>query len=419
MSLPTEAIETGDLDWCGLSDTAPAGPAAAAIEARPMRFAARLHRNLADLSAVWTRLETEGCSTVYQRLDWLACVCEHLAGPARVTPLFVEVFDAATDETVLLLPLAATRRFGVAVVGWLDLGVCDYAAPLMAPGAVLSAEEAEQAWTAVLASLPGTDLVDLRQIPLEVAGVANPLASLRHCRPMGMQAFGLALEGDPKTLMRRLMGGKAHRDLVRRQSRMAERGPMSMVEAATEAEVATLFATMLDQRRRRFQKLGRFDLLSRPEVQAFYRDAALRSLRAGGPARLFGIRVGDQWVATAYMLVHAGAVHGIILSIGGEEWNHCAPGMIMAARVMEWSLQQGHVYFDMTVGNLPYKSDLGAQARMLHRHIEALTVLGGIGLRAITATSIVVAWVQRRPKLFRLIRTARQRMRRLADRSPT
>ena len=86
--------------------------------------------------------------------------------------------------------------------------------------------------------------------------------------------------------------------------------------------------------------------------------------------------VDGEWVALAYILVHANVFHGILITAGDEKWARFSPGLLMVTGLMEWSAAQGHLYHDMSVGNLPYKADLGAEQRMLYEINEALSPVG-------------------------------------------
>ena len=169
---------------------------------------------------------------------------------------------------------------------------------------------------------------------------------------------------------------------------------------------------MVEQRRQRFREIGRFEILDTPAVEAFYRDMALRSLRDGGPVKLFGIAVGDEIVATTYMLVHGGSMHGIILSMGGSEWSAFSPGHLIAIMMIEWAAAHGLTYFDMTVGSLSYKSRLGGQARALHRLLEPHTLRGRLAASVLLASAHGTAWLQDHSRVSMVLRTMRQRIRR-------
>jgi CelD/BcsL family acetyltransferase involved in cellulose biosynthesis len=376
------------------------------------RFAARLVWSLAEIEPIWARLEATGHATVYQGRPWVRCVIHHLAGPAGARPFHVVVSDADTGAVLMILPLMLTRRLGVRTISWLNLDVCDYATPLLAPGVRLSPEEAAAAFAAVETVLPACDLLDITQIPESVGGVDNPLALLRDRRLMSLQHFGATIEGDPTTIVARRVGGKAHRQLRKQWRRLEARGATALVEATSEAEVSTMFATLVRQRGERFRKLGRAEILTRPEILAFYEDMASRSLGGRGPARIFGLMVGAHMIATAYVLVQDKAYHGIILAMDDDGWAKFSPGLLLVCELMAWSAREGHVYHDMTVGDLPYKEDLGAKPQALYRVIRARTPVGAVA--AVVRLAIVGAKDRLRahPRLFQAARGLRHDLRR-------
>ena len=165
--------------------------------------AARCYRHLQDIEPKWKEIEADGLLTAYQRLDWVRGICQDLLARSTVQPIFVEVFDATSLDTVMILPLMMKRRLGARIIVWLDLDVCDYAAPVLRGNTVVTAESARRCWAAVRAVLPPHDLLALSQIPTFVAGGRNPLALLPEARRMALTASGLDIQGDPKTFLAR------------------------------------------------------------------------------------------------------------------------------------------------------------------------------------------------------------------------
>lgn len=323
----------------------------------------------------------------------------------------MEVIDAVTQRPVMLLPLLRYRRPGHRVIEWLSCGVCDYAAPLLAPGLALSAKEAAAAWAAARAVLPPADLLRVKGIPQHVFGVANPLASLAQARRSSLVSAGIALDGDPDTLLQRKCNPSFLRDLGKASRRLQRCGEVRFVEAQTRAEIEEIFAALLTQRLARFRKLGRFDLLTNPAAVAFHRDAAIQGLK-GGPARLFGLRVGDEWVATCYVLVHHGALQGLLLAMADDTWRRCTPGLQIVARTMIWASQQGLDYYDMSVGSLHYKKEIGGRETPLFAIDEALTLRGRLLLAGLRQMEVGKAWLQTHPRTFEQLRAGRRTLRR-------
>ncbi|MBX9934256.1 MAG: GNAT family N-acetyltransferase [Methylobacterium sp.] len=384
----------------------------AGASATPASFSARLHPDLASASHLWRSLQEAGACTAYQRLEWVESLVAHLMPGSGASLLVIEVGDAASGRPLMLVPLVRLKRRGYSTIQWLDLGVCDYAAPILAPGTALSAAEAAQAWDAVRAVLPKVDLVRITRIPQDIFGLPNPLALLPAARTIPLKASGIVLEGDAETVIKRTCSASTGKDIVRRRKRVASLGQVRFVEARTPEEAGRIFDVLLRQRRERFRELGRFDLLDRPEVVAFYRDVALRSV-PDGLVRVFGIEVNGEWIATAYGLEHGGAFHGILLAIAGEAWKPLAPGILIAAEIMEWSRRNGLTYLDFTIGDLPYKNSFRPISRDLMEVAEARSLRGHLVLGIERAQVGAKAALQRHPALFERLREVRQRLRRL------
>ena len=376
------------------------------------RYMAKLHDALDTIAPAWRRLEASGTLLAYQRLDWVEQIVVHVAGPAHARPIFVEVSERATGRPVLILPLALLRRRMHSTITWLSLGLCDYAAPIMADADPMTPDAAAAAWDAVLAVLPKADLIEIVQVPETVEGVANPLMALAACRPMAFTASGIAMDGEPETLLKRLCRSSTLRDLGKQRRRLKRAGTVAFVCARTPGEVDAIFSALVEQRRRRFAAIGRFDLLARPEIEAFYRATALQGLQ-GGPVRLFGLSVDGQWVATFCGLLHGTTFHGLIVTMSdAEAWRTTSPGLQVYGDCLCWARSQGVTYFDFSVGDMAYKRDFGAAIRPLSQLVQPLTARGRLVERTRRAADAGQAWLRRHPALFERLRTARRRLRR-------
>ncbi|GGE10634.1 acetyltransferase [Aureimonas endophytica] len=377
------------------------------------RFLVRRHATLDKLAPLWRDWQEAGAVGAYQRLEWVELLLAHLGGPARARPLFLEVREAAGDRPVMILPLVLRWRRGLRRLAFLDLMVCDYAAPLLAPDRELSPAEAEAAFAAIRAVLPKADLLEITRIPATVGGRPNPLAHLARHRPIAMTSSGIAIEGEAETLLRRLMSASAFKDLGKRRRRLERAGTLRFERAATPEAVERTFAALVEQRRRRFGEMGRFDLLARPEVLAFYRDAALLGLSSGA-ARLFGLWVDETPVAAAYGLVHGGAFHGLLLTLSGDEaWRNASPGLQIVGECLRWSRAEGLDYFDFTIGDLPYKRDFGTEPRALGEIALPLTPAGRIALGAARLREAAMRRLGEHPAAHARLQKARRLARRL------
>lgn len=387
---------------------------ASAHKAAPRSFTASLHHDLSSVEPIWRMLERDGRSTPFQRYDWAKLIAKHLLAPSD-SLLVVEVKDAASGQALMLMPLLMSRKTGYSEIEWLNGGVCDYSAPLLADDVDWTPESARAAWQAVRAVLPPADLICIDGIPATVEGLDNPMAMLSRVDVSALPTFGMAIDGDPATVLERCCPPTFMRDYSRKKRKLEKVGRPEFVEATTPQEVDELFAVAQAQRAERFRKMGRFDLMAQPKVAAFYREAAMQGLR-GGAGRIFALKVGDEFPATLYGLKHGTVFQVLLPTMAGGAWTNCSPGMLMLAGVVEWARGEGVDYFDMSVGDLAYKRDIGGRQDRLYRLTEALTLRGQAVLRVRETALKGRRWLKEHPQLFERLRATMQSVRRLKGR---
>lgn len=369
-------------------------------------FTARRHDTLETLEPIWRVLETEGLATAFQQFDWVRTIEEHLARPRGIRPFVVEVSDARSGEMRMLLPFTLTRTATHSVIEYMGLNVCDISAPLIAPGYSFPEKSGEALWAAISAVLPQADLVHIDLIAPRIHGRVNPLATLPGLHKGPLQSFDVAIEGDPETIVDRLVSGRMRRTLKKSSKRMTERGDVRFLIARTGEDLDTLLPVMIAQRLERFRALGRFDLLADPHVQAFYEQAAIASLDGRGPVRVFGLSVAGEWIATAYGLVHAGTFHLTIVTMAGGDWEACSPGMAIIARFIRWARKEGLTTMDFSLGEMDYKTGFGGQAHDLYALSCPLTLRGRIVVAARRATVWMRERAKAHPGLYNHLRSA-------------
>lgn len=374
-------------------------------------FTARLHTSLETVKPLWLRFQESGVCTGHQNYAWAEGIVARLM-PDGADLLIVEVNDAATGAPRMLVPLIRRQAFHHRVIEWLNCGVCDYAAPLLADASPWTAQSAQAAWAAVRSVLPPADRFHITGIPTTINGVANPLASLAAIRDSIYTTFGLAIDGEPETVLKRRCKPSFVKEFNKDWRRLERLGGVELVEAGTPAEVEQTFGELLRMRLSRFRELGRFDLLTREPVVDFYRNAALKGL-SDGSVRLFGLRVGEALIAVQYLLVHQGTVHALLIAMDQSAVPNVSPGIMIMGRLMSWAREQGCGYFDLSVGNQSYKERMGAMGSVLVELCHGYTMRGSAASTAINLRSRSEAFVRSRPGLFKTVQGTMRGVRRL------
>ena len=376
-------------------------------------YTARLHTSLEAVRPLWLRYQADGVCTAHQHYAWAEGIVAGLM-PKGAELLIVEVSDAATGAPRMLVPLMRRPAFRHRVIEWLSCGVCDYAAPLLADASPWTRQSAQAAWAAVLSVLPPADRIHIMGIPQRISGVANPLALLAATRDSNQTTFGLAIDGDPETVLKRVCRPSFVKAFNKDWRRLERLGGLELVEADTPALVELIFDGLVRMRLSRFREMGRFDLLTREAVVGFYRNAALQGL-SDGSVRLFGLRVGEALLAVQYLVAHQATVHALLIAIDQNAVPNVSPGLLIMGRLIGWARAHGFDYFDLSVGSQGYKGHIGAASSVLREICEPLTMRGRGANAAILFRSRAELYVRSKPRLYKAVKSVARRLRQLKD----
>ncbi|TIW95085.1 MAG: GNAT family N-acetyltransferase [Mesorhizobium sp.] len=374
-------------------------------------YTARLHTSLEAAGPLWLRFQADGVCTAHQNYAWAEGIVARLM-PEGADLLIVEVNDAVTGAPRMLVPLMRRSAFRHRLIEWLSCGVCDYSAPLLADASPWTRQSAQAAWAAVRSVLPPADRIHITGIPQEINGIANPLALLTATRDSLHTSFGLAIDGDPETVLKRLCRPSFVKAFNKDWRRLERLGGVELVEANTPALVELVFGDLVRMRLSRFRELGRFDLLTQGTVVDFYRNAALEGL-SDGSVRLFGLRVGEALIAVQYLLIHQVAVHALMIAIDQGAVPNVSPGLLIMGKLMSWARGLGLEYFDLSVGNQSYKEHMGAKGSSLGELCHENTVRGSAVSTAIKIRNRTEVFVRSKPRLLKAIQGLMRGLRRL------
>ncbi|WP_041801345.1 GNAT family N-acetyltransferase [Rhodopseudomonas palustris] len=358
----------------------------------------------AEFRHTWKSFEQSATATAFQRLSYIQALLANIVPQRAVEPILVGVRDTSCGAIVLVASLMRTRRHGVSVIEALDLGLCDYFAPLIRPGLEFSAVEFDELWREICGALKPVGALSIEKIPAEIFGYPNPLAKLPSARPTN----------DFATTLRMRAADGAHLvdlqsySVVRKANRLCRKpenwGNIQLELADTAAALQQALDLMVAHRLVRSHALGRHDLLDDRGFIAFYRQLAQDGL-ADGSVRVFVLSSDAEPIAVVYSLVHRNALTVVVPSMTTEErWRKLSPGLVAMVKCCEWADREGFHNFDLSVGALQYKTRFGGDQRRLYEIRQALSPAGLLITAEVTAKRRLRAFAARHPKAKALVR---------------
>lgn len=338
-------------------------------------WSATIHNDVRELERVWRDLETTGHATAFQRYDWVAPWYAAVTAAGLAEPMIVAARRRGARDPEFLLPLALHVEKRLRTITMADLRVSDYAAPVMAANLGLTAASFQPLWAAILEALPVCDLIRLRKIPAQYAGTDNPLVWLRGVIPFVVSAYGLPISLPFEACCRERFGKERFRKVRSAWNRLHALQPIEFVVHSGTQDADTLFETFVQQRQARFRALGRPDIYEEPVWQGFYRS--ITRGHHGRPIGVVSALLGDgRPFVTNFGVVFNGAFHDLAQGFVPSELDKFSPGTLLNYRTMQWAAESGLTYYDFTVGDEPYKRQLGSGEVPLYEWISPRSSLG-------------------------------------------
>ena len=331
-----------------------------------------------DLAAVeqdWDTLTQSGRYTPFQTRSWLM-PWYAIAGPHfGAKPLFVTVRDRSTGAPVMMLTLCVRRLGALKIIEFADGSLSDYNAPILAKDFAPNEREMRTLWRDILSALPAADIVRLEKLPTNVGGASNPVRFLQGIRPMTIDSWRIDLPATRAAYDTELLTSTFRKELRRKGRRVESRGKATLVHARDVDDALRIFRALADMRAKRFEELGRENVLSVPALKAFYEAVIVQGWQQGF-TMLSSLEVGGEIVAALFALKQADTYYLLFSAFQNGEWKSSSPGNVALDRMATHLIETGVGVFDFTIGNESYKRDFGARPQSLATVDYSRSVLG-------------------------------------------
>lgn len=337
----------------------------------PVKWAATLHafRKLEEILPLLDGLE----STVFQSRHWLACWLD-VFGKDPDIECFLLTVENDRQMVVLALPLVRRIKGGIRVIEFTDLGVSDYAAPLLRRDALAGLPEKDRLWALILDALPTADLLCLERLCPFVQDMPNPLHAHPWARRNRISGWRLPL---PETWesCQASMSPKT-RDNLAKTGRRFSKIPNSCIAAVANIEEGLSALGELERMQEdRIQEKGLAYFLNDSRCRTFYRRLVETGIESGRTL-MARMQVEDETVAVNFA-VQTG-VETVYLRVANRfgEFAKLSLGNL----VTEFLIREAHgrksQVFDFGMGYYEYKRRFGATEAPLMDLVLPLSIRG-------------------------------------------
>jgi CelD/BcsL family acetyltransferase involved in cellulose biosynthesis len=349
--------------------TKPVVPASATRGYRPMRAEARWFRSFSEVAPLLDGLE----GSVFQSRLWLECWYSTFAAEAAIEPLLLLLRDH-DGEVILACPLIRRRAGRLLVFEFPDLGVSDYAAPLLRRSALALLPSGAELWRMLAAALPTGDLVRFDRLAPLAAGMPNPLLGAPKIRESRIAGWKIPEIDNWESYFGSLSARQQDNLNKNRRRFLRHPGAEICIHKSPQAAQEALARLELLQQTRMSGK-GLSYQLDTPRIAAFYR-ALVEQGTESGQTLMVELRAGDEMVAANFTVL--AGMEAVYLRVGNQfgEWGKMSPGVMVTELAMQEAVRRGVTMFDFGMGDYVYKRRLGAVKMPLRDLIHPLSIRG-------------------------------------------
>jgi CelD/BcsL family acetyltransferase involved in cellulose biosynthesis len=326
----------------------------------------------------YTTLFSTSEATAFQHPIWLNSFYAELVAKRNAKPVFITGRSGPEGQLVFLLPMISRRLGGITLLEATDLGVSDYAVPVV-DQAWLAAEAGNASAIAqqVSFAIPRHDLLHIRNIREEHIELWR-LFFDQPVQQHDFSAHALDLTTAGKDWRNQMLADDFRKRFERKRRKFANSNEARIRVLDDPAEAAAGINKLAELRHGRFEG----DMIAYDFVRDFYAGVAAKGC-ASGYAATYVFEVGDEMVGVAFAIAHAGRLNYLLIGCDYMRHGSLSPGMMIYDRMIDDWADKGGAQYDFTIGDEPFKFDFGTKPTLMWEMVNTATLQGRafMGLR--------------------------------------
>lgn len=332
------------------------------------------------LGGEFARLFAASTATAFQHPIWLSSFFRILAPSRGAQGVIITGRDRASGALRFVLPMILRTKSGVTLLEATDLGVGDYAAPVIeAEWLALHAAASQDIAERIAALLPRHDTLRIRPVRDEHLALWR-LFFRAESQALDFSAHATTLEADADRWRSRALSPSFQRYLERKRKRFAKAPGARVRRIGQPSEAAAAINRLAALRAGRFDG----DPIQQPAVLAFYAEVASAGTPSG-MARAYVAEIDGELVGCTFAIASGGQCHYLLIGCDYERHGRLSPGLVLYdAMIVDWIAAGGSV-FDFTIGDEAFKADFGVCSTPMHIISHQATMRGRIAAVALSA----------------------------------
>lgn len=318
----------------------------------------------------YTKLYDNSDASVFQHPIWLSEFYTSLALEREAQALVVTGRNVSDNSLVFVLPLIERNLNFVRLIETADLGVSDYASPVVDQDFLTKFGRSEMFAPLVADAIGCYDVLRLKPIREDMRDIWQIFFN-HQFEALDFSTHATHMQA-PYDEWRSEVFGKSHIKYIdRRMRKLGREGDIRFALVSNEVEIDDALSFLAKQRKGRFEG----DPIQNDYVEAFYKSVARRGLKTGY-SRTYSLEVDGSRVGVVFGVADEKRYHYLLIGCDYEKFGKFSPGFLMYDEIMRDWVNSGGDVFDFTIGDEPFKAKFATEATQMYQILEAGSLIG-------------------------------------------
>ncbi len=311
-------------------------------------------------------------ATAFQSPTWLDMFYQILAPHRGADKLVITL--RKNRELLGVVPLIRRNKSGLVLIEPTDLGVSDYASPVLSEAGRAALRTDPTLAVTFIGTVGSHDILRIQPALPDHASDWQTLV-LSEPEEAGFGAHAVDLSPPFEEWRKNNLDRKLSGMVARKGKRWKKQHQVDLQRLETAEDIAKAIKCLVHFRQGRFDG----DPIQTPEVEEFYAAVA----REGG-----GNGLAETWVLSSdgsiagilFGITHAGRFYYLLIGADYDNHGRHSPGLQMYDWIIEDWMARGGTSFDFTIGDEPFKMQFGTHASPMSRFLRPNSLKGRLAL---------------------------------------
>ncbi|MCT4655869.1 MAG: GNAT family N-acetyltransferase [Cohaesibacter sp.] len=317
-------------------------------------------------------------ATAFQHPKWQLAMQAHIARLEGISLQCLAIRDETNNKLLGLFPLIRRPLMGTYILEFANLGLVDYAAPILHPDLWSKVKTPADLYRQMEDVLAPYDLLRIKHLRADDLAIAKffPQAQLRKA---AFSAHSTDLFGSFADWQAAKMSRTTRRSNNRKRKALGKQGVFALKVLKDPDDIERAFLKLQTFRQHRFHNRLEKDYCQDPAAFEFYLKLAKDGARDGYTIT-YQFTLDDEIVGVHFGLASKGRFYYLLPGIDYERLERFSPGLLMVEDMIADCLAKGFEHFDFTIGDEAHKRKFGTSATPIYTLWHGHSLLGSMGV---------------------------------------